>query len=127
MNQMRPKRRNVQQARLVTCPIVRDRIPREGQPGERTPLDIGIWFNGTGVTGPAADCRFYSLGANGGEVDVSPPQYTGAAQEIQVLDWAVSPEQTATDGAYSINCHLPAYVYLLRYSAGEDNETDNGF
>jgi hypothetical protein len=112
---------------LVTCPIVRDRIPHEGQAGERTPLDIGMWFNGTGVTGQPAECRFYSLGANGGEVYVSPPQYTDPAQETQVLYWAVSPEQTATDGTYSINCQLPAYVYLLRYIAGEDNETDNGF
>jgi hypothetical protein len=118
---------NVQQPRFVTCPIIRDRVPHEGQTGERTQLDIGIWFNGSGITGQPAECRFYSLGANSSEIYVSPPQYTDTTQETQALYWLVSPEQTDTDGTYSINCQLPAYVYLLRYIAGEDNETDDGF
>jgi hypothetical protein len=33
---------NVQQPRLVTCPITRDRVPHEGQTGERTQLQQKI-------------------------------------------------------------------------------------
>jgi hypothetical protein len=107
----------------VTCPIIRDRVPHAGQTSERTRLDVRVWFNGELTT----TCRFHSIRENGSEVFVSPPQSTDPNQETQALFWQVTPEQTALDGTYSVNCDLPTLVFLLRYVVGEDLVTDDGF
>ena len=108
----------------VTCPILRDRVPHWNQPSELTQVDAGVWLNGTARQ--TVSCTFHSLAENGSDVYVSPPQSTDPALDTQALYWLVAPAHTAIDGTYSINCQLPAYVFLLRYIAGEDKETDDG-
>jgi hypothetical protein len=108
----------------VTCPILRYRVPHWNQPSELTQVDIGVWFNGTARQ--TVSCTFHSLREDSSTVYVSPPQYTDPARDTQALYWLIAPEQTAIDGTYSINCQLPPYVFLLRYIAGEDKETDDG-
>jgi hypothetical protein len=110
----------------VTCPIIRDRVPHENQPSDRTGLDVGIWF--TFAANKIVECRFISVNESGNRLYTSPPQVTNRAQNgPQALYWNVSPEQTPIDGTYSIDCSLPATVRLLRYIVGEDLDTDNGF
>ena len=114
----------------VTCPIIRDRVPHLGPtaPDERTPLDVGVWFQ-TFLRLERIDqtvtCTFFSLDETGTELFTS-QQSTNPSIDHQALSWTVKAEQTAKDGTYSINCQLPTYVALLRYIAGEDKETDVG-
>lgn len=117
----------------VTCPITRDRVPHAiVPPDERTRIDAGVFFNGNFKDPKLArpDCKFHSLGPNGSDVNVtglSPTsQFTDPAQQILSIFWDVKPKQTAFDGAYVINCQLPALVFLLRYTVGEDKSTDDG-
>ena len=112
----------------VTCPLIRDRIPHEGHPEERIQLDVGIRLQRLIAIGDQTVlCSFYALDLNGVEVFVSPPQSTDPNVETQSLFWAITPEQTATDGTYSIVCQLPAYIAVLQYTLGEDKETGNPF
>lgn len=115
---------NAQQPLWVTCPIIRDRVPHENQPSDRTGLDVGVWLGAT--IGQSIECRFYSWNERAVEVYVA-PQFTDPAQNLPVLFWTVSPEQTPVDGTYSIDCLLPFNIFLFRYTVGEDLETDNGF
>jgi hypothetical protein len=115
--------RNGQQPRGVSCPIIRDRVPHAGQPGERTPLDIGVWINTTGI---AVQCSLVITNEGGGVILYN-TQYTDPVGGLQGLFWLVAPEQTAIEGTYSIDCLLPPNTLLLRYIAGEDQVTDDGF
>jgi hypothetical protein len=114
---------------LVNCPIVRDRVPHWGAPGERTDIDAGIHFNYLGKE-EEITCRFFALNENGSQVTAGgllPTQTVNDPnQQILSFYWLVKPQDTAIDGSYAIQCGVPAFVFILRYVVGEDKSTDEG-
>jgi hypothetical protein len=115
----------------VTCPITRDRVPHAIETSEeRTRIDAGVHLNFLDPKQSKIDCKFHSLRENGSDVNGSgltpTSQFIDPTQQLVSIFWDVKPLQTAIDGPYSINCQLPAYVFLLRYTVGEDKSTDDG-
>jgi hypothetical protein len=117
---------------IVTCPIIRDRVPHAGPADERTDLDVGMHLQYVPMLAgpnPSIDCRFFALNESGAELLLTglfPSfQFNNTANSVVSMYWEVKPEQTAIDGTYSINCPLPAYVFVLRYIVGEKGSTDD--
>ncbi len=121
---------NVLAGRLfVNCPIIRDRVPHLTGPDERTAIDAGIHLNYLGKENEI-ECRFFAMRENGSAVTgggLVPTQIVNdPVQQVLSLFWAVKPNETALDGSYSINCQIPAYVFVLRFVVGEEKSTDDG-
>jgi hypothetical protein len=118
---------------IVTCPIIRDRVPHAGRRDELTDLDIGMHLEFvpmiTGRQTPSIDCRFFALDESGQELllkGVLPTTvFANTTTNVISMFWEIKPDQTAVDGTYSINCPLPAYVFVLRYVVGEKGSTDD--
>jgi hypothetical protein len=111
----------------VTCPIIRDRVPHWGRPDERTRIDAGMHLSiGVGQE-TSIKCQWISTDENGKIIAELDPNtmYTSPLGTFSMF-WDVKPSDTAIDGAYSIDCQIPAGATLLRYVIGEDRSTDDG-
>lgn len=117
---------------IVTCPIIRDRVPHAGRRDELTDLDIGMHLQFLPILAgqsPSIDCRFFALDESGAELlfkgIIPTTVFTNTTTNVISMFWEIKPDQTAVDGTYSINCPLPPYVFVLRYVVGEKGATDD--
>jgi hypothetical protein len=118
---------------LVTCPIIRDRVPHYGRTDELTKIDAGIHFTYTPTIGKPV-CWWISQDEWGNTIAMLPPTQVIDVSLSQVsMFWELPPigpagrPLMAIDGTYSISCQMPSLAFLWRYVVGEWDTTDHGF
>jgi hypothetical protein len=112
---------------VVTCPIIRDRVPHAGRKDELTRIDAGMHFSIGFGQETKIKCQWKSSDENGRLIARLDPntKFISPLGTLSIF-WDVKPSDTAIDGAYSIDCQIPAGATLLRYVIGEDGSTDAG-
>jgi hypothetical protein len=116
----------------VTCPIIRDRVPHFNRPDELTPIDACIYFNNTSqITNLDLACQWISMDERGHQMTSPKPKFNDLGTGLVSMCWDIQPKdpngnfQMAVDGSYSIECTLPAFIWILRYVVGEQGSTDD--